>query len=275
MDILKFLYETKPGRIILRPLINRPVSWISGIIMDSRLSKLLIPAFVKHNHINCDDYVLDDINSFNDFFCRRIKNGLRNISFKETDFISPCDALLSIKTIKDGRIYSAKQSSFTIASLLRDRRLAKTFEDGYMLVFRLCVDHYHRYIYIDSGQKYKDRRINGFYHTVRPVAIENFPVFIENTREYSIINTDNFGRCVQMEVGALLVGRIVNNNSNSCRISRGYEKGHFEYGGSTIIVLVKKNRLRLLDRFIKIIDSDKELPVKMGETLGDRESEVH
>ena len=78
-----------------------------------------------------------------------------------------------------------------------------------------------------------------------------------------------------MEVGALLVGRIVNNNSNSCRISRGYEKGHFEYGGSTIIVLVKKNRLRLLDRFIKIIDSNKELPVKMGETLGDRESEVH
>lgn len=275
MDILKFLYETKPGRIILRPLINRPISWISGIIMDNRLSKHIIPVFVKHNHINIDDYVLDDINSFNDFFCRRIKKGLRDINLNEANFIAPCDALLSIKTIKDGRIYSAKQSSFTIASLLRDRRFAKSYEDGYMLVFRLCVDHYHRYIYFDSGQKYKDRKIKGFFHTVRPIAIKNYPVFVENTREYSIIDTENFGRCVQMEVGALLVGRIVNENNNSCKVRRGQEKGHFEYGGSTIIVLVKKDKIRFLERFNKIIDSNKELPVKMGETLGERESEVH
>lgn len=269
-DMLRFLYETKPGRIILRPLINRPVSVLSGMIMDSRISKLLIPAFVKHNNINCDDYILDDINCFNDFFCRKIKNGKRHISDVGSDFISPCDAFLSIHTINDGKVISAKQSTFTIASLLRDRKLAKSFEGGYALVYRLCVDHYHRYIYFDSGRKHKDRKIRGFFHTVRPVALEHFPVFVENTREYSIIDTDNFGRCVQMEVGALLVGRIVNDNGNSCKVIRGQEKGHFEYGGSTIIILVKKDKVRLIEDLSKNIDTNIELPVKLGDKIGER-----
>ena len=268
MDILKFLYNHKTGRIILKPLISRPVSKLSGKLLDSRLSKILIDPFVIKNKIDKTDYLLDDIGNFNDFFCRRIKPGLRSINKEKTALIAPSDGLLSVYRINDGTVLGVKQSRFTIGRLLRDRKLAAAFCNGYVLVYRLCVNHYHRYIYFDSGKKYKDRRINGIYHTVRPLALEKYPVYIENTREYSVIDTDNFGRCVQMEVGAMLVGRIVNECASPGRISRGDEKGHFEYGGSTIIVLIPEGRAELREDISESVNTGTEIPVIMGEAVG-------
>ena len=121
---------------------------------------------------------------------------------------------------------------------------------------------------IFGAYDYKDRRIDGLYHTVRPVALAEFPVYIENTREYSVINTDNFGRCVQMEVGAMLVGRIVNECPASGSVSRGEEKGHFEYGGSTIIVLIPEGKARLREDIAGSVNTGVEIPVVMGEAVG-------
>ena len=42
------------------------------------------------------------------------------------------------------------------------------------------------------------------------MALDQLPVYTENSREYTVIKTDTFGPVVQMEVGAMLVGRIVN-----------------------------------------------------------------
>lgn len=268
INMLDFLYGTLPGRILLRPLISRPVSQISGAFLDSPVSRVLIDPFVKNHSICLDDYELDGIKNFNDFFCRRIKDGRRQVNNDEDALISPCDSLLSVYSINDETELSVKQSRFSVKRLLRDKKLAGHFTNGYALVFRLCVDHYHRYIYFDSGRKYKNRHINGVYHTVRPVALSHFPVFIENTREYTVMDTENFGRCVQMEVGAMLVGRIVNKAKSSCRVKRGEEKGHFEYGGSTIIVLVPPNRVEFRSDIKGLIDSSEEIPVIMGEKIG-------
>ena len=77
MTALEFLYKTAFGRVLLKPLASRVVSRLSGALLDTRMSKVLIRSFVRKNDIRLEDYVLDDINSFNDFFCRRIKDGLR------------------------------------------------------------------------------------------------------------------------------------------------------------------------------------------------------
>ena len=268
MDKTEFLYKTRPGRLLLGILISRPVSVLAGIILDSRASKVLIDPFVRKNNINLWDYQTDNINSFNDFFCRRIKDGLRPIATEKNALISPCDAFLSAYKIDKGTVLSIKQSSFTIASLLRDKGLAKRFDGGYALVYRLCVNHYHRYVYFDSGKKYKNRKIRGVYHTVRPTALCERPVFIENSREYAVMGTDNFGLCVQMEVGAMMVGRIVNEHQEECRVERGAEKGHFEFGGSTVIVLLQKNRAHLREDIAQNLNNNVEIPVIMGEKIG-------
>lgn len=270
MGSLNFLYKTRPGRVLLRPLISKPVSVISGALLDSRFSKIFIKSFVKKNGIVTDDYILDGIGSFNDFFCRRIKDGLRPVDMSPDSLVAPCDGLLRVHRISSGTVLGVKQSRFTIKSLLRDGELASVYDDGYALVYRLCVNHYHRYMYFDSGHKLEDRRIEGVYHTVRPVALEEFPVFVENTREYSVIDSDVFGRCVQMEVGAMLVGRIVNEKPLPGVVERGAEKGHFEYGGSTIIVLIPGNKAVIRDDLIEAAKTDAEIPVVMGEKVGDK-----
>ena len=93
-----------------------------------------------------------------------------------------------------------------------------------------------------------------------------YPVFTENTREYTVLESDNFDKIVQMEIGAIMVGKITNHKLSG-RIARGLEKGYFEFGGSTIVVLVKKDKLRFNREFIKKLKKCKEIPVCLGDYI--------
>ena len=73
MTILEFLYNTVPGRFLLKPLTGPRLSRICGHFLDSELSSFLIQPFVKQNAIQLSDYETTDIKSFNDFFSRKIK----------------------------------------------------------------------------------------------------------------------------------------------------------------------------------------------------------
>jgi phosphatidylserine decarboxylase len=162
-------------------------------------------------------------------------------------------------------VLPVKQSKYTVSSLLRDDNLARRFEDGLCLVFRLCVDNYHRYCYFDGGKKDDNVFIPGFLHTVRPTALEALPVFVENCREYTLMHTENFGDAVQIEVGAMLVGKI-DNYHGVHEFKRGEEKGRFLYGGSTVILLLEKGRASVDGAFK--LDSGEEIPVVMGQRIG-------
>ena len=85
-----------------------------------------------------------------------------------------------------------------------------------------------------------------------------------------VMDTEHFGRAVQMEVGAMLVGRIVNEPVSDTRVKRGVEKGHFEYGGSTIIVLLSADKAKLRQDILDFVNTSQEIPVKMGEVIGGR-----
>lgn len=267
MDTLKFLYRTIPGRMILKFLTRPSLSNACGRFLDSDLSHFLIQPFVKENGIRVSDYEMDDVRSFNDFFSREIKEGLRPIDMDEKHLIAPCDGLLSVWKIREDTVLPVKQSNYTISSLLRNPKLAAHYCDGYCLVFRLCVNHYHRYCYVDSGKKSRNVFLPGVLHTVRPIALAQYPVFTENSRAYTLIRTLEFGTVVQMEVGAMLVGRIVNHEQEA-QVMRGMEKGMFQYGGSTIIVLVGKDQVTMREDLLKNAQFGKETAVQMGETIG-------
>lgn len=267
MDSLHFLYKTVPGRFFLKPLASRPLSKLCGTFLDSRLSTFLIKSFVRNNNINLDDYETEGIKTFNQFFRRKIKEGRRVFDMEPSKLCCPCDGLLSVWNISDDTVIPVKQSEFTVSSLLKDKELAAEYDGGLCLVFRLCVDNYHRYAYADSGKKGPNIFIPGVLHTVRPIALESRPVFVENCREYTLIESPVFGKLVQMEVGAMLVGRIVNLEGEGMA-ERGKEKGFFEYGGSTIILLVKKNMVKLNQDLINNSQAGIESPVKMGQVIG-------
>ena len=263
---LRFLYHTIVGRLVLKLLIARWVSKLCGSFMESRLSKPLIKKFVKNNGIDLSIFEADNFDCFNDCFCRKIKDGYRPFPQDENIFFSPCDGLLSAYRITDDTVLPVKQSRYTISSLLKNTELAKKYKDGTCLVFRLCVNHYHRYCYPVSGVKGENIFIKGKLHTVRPIALESSPIFTENCREYTVIDTENFGSVLQMEVGAMLVGKIKNHHGKG-PVTRGDEKGMFLYGGSTIIVLLEKDKVKINNRFFEATNQNKETPVKMGEIL--------
>ena len=121
-----------------------------------------------------------------------------------------CQPIIFQKT----RIFIIKKSYYSVADLIKNSKKAPDFNGGVCLVFRLCVDDYHRYGYVDDGKIVENNYVPGVLHTVRPIALNRYPVFVQNSREYSVIETNNFGTIAQIEVGALMIGKIKNHQKS-------------------------------------------------------------
>ncbi len=266
--IIHYLYESKSGRAFLKLLTRRFVSDFAGIILNTSLSRLIIPSFVRNNGIDLSEYEDFPYTSYNDFFIRKIKEGRRNFSKVSKEFCSPADSKLSVYQIDGDSRFNIKNTYYTFHELTRSRTLSRAFEGGYLMVFRLSVDDYHRYSYVDSGVKSKNYRINGFYHTVNPIAGDVLPIYQENQREFSILRSDNFGDILMMEVGAMMVGKIVNYHATK-RVKRGEEKGRFEFGGSTVILALKKGVVKIDKDILENSKNGFETKVKLGEKIGE------
>lgn len=265
--LLKALYGSFPGRLAVNIMINPFVSKVGGWFLNTSVSSLLIKGFVEKNNIDLSQYECDGFKSYNGFFTRKIKEGMRPFDEDKNVLVSPSDGKVSVYEIDENSVFEIKNSKYTCKSILRNKRLAKEYEGGYAFVIRLTVDDYHRYCYPCDGVKGRNLHIDGFYHTVNPVAFEYYEVFKENTREYCVINSEVFGKVVMLEVGATMVGKITNNHKEPARVKKGEEKGRFEFGGSTIVLLVKKDAVKRPDELIKRTNQGFETIVRQGNTL--------
>ncbi|MCI2106601.1 MAG: phosphatidylserine decarboxylase [Intestinimonas sp.] len=265
--LLSFFYDTALGRLLLHGLTCPAVSALCGRYLDSPVSQLHIASFARKNHINLNDYESRDYKSFNDFFTRRIRDGLRPVDPADDSLIAPCDGRLSLYRITKNASFSVKGSRYSVADFLGGSSAAAHYANGLCLIFRLCVGDYHRYCYVDSGVPEDSVFIPGILHTVRPIALRRYPVFIQNSRAYTILHTEHFGTVAQIEVGALLVGRI-QNHPQSGPVRKGEEKGMFLYGGSTVVVLLEDGVARLPEPYFERTRRGEEVLVKYGQKIG-------
>lgn len=267
-NALLFFYKNFLGRCILKIMTRRFISILGGIYMDSRFSRMRIPKFIKKNNIDMNEYEEKKYTSFNDFFTRKIKPEKRLISTNKDFFLAPADSKLTVYSIDSDTCFWVKNSCYTIEELLQDKDLAKKYDGGYCFIYRLGVTDYHRYSYIDDGSMISHKKIKGVFHTVQPIAFKKYKVFSENTREYQVLKTDNFKTIVQMEVGALMVGKICNHDIQ--KFSRGEEKGYFCFGGSTIIVLTQKGIVKPDEDILENSSKNIETKVQLFESVGRR-----
>ena len=268
--LLEWMYGTAPGRCLAGLLIRPWVSRAAGRLMDSRLSSLAVKPFIKSKHIDMGDFEQRPYRSFNDFFTRRVREGCRQVDQQPSHLIAPCDSKLTVYPIGADSRFTIKGVAYTLEGLLRDEALAKQFLGGTLLLFRLTVGDYHRYCYVDSGYLGPERHIQGVYHTVNPAAASRYPIYRENTREYALLESDHFGSLLQLEVGATMVGRIVNAPAER-RVERGREKGRFEFGGSTVIVLLPNGASVIHEDILRNTREDAETVVRLGEKIGTKE----
>ncbi len=267
------LVESLYGKRFLLPLkrllISRPVSFLSGVLCDTAVSKAAIRPFIDSNHIDMSEYADRSYKSFNDFFAREIKEGRRPFSEVPGDLCSPCDGKISAYPIGYGDKFTVKGRKYTLESLLRNKKLARDLKGGMLVMIRLSVDDYHRYSYIDDGIKSFNYPISGKFNTVNPNADKRVNVYAENSREYTFIRTENFGTMIQMEVGAMMVGKIVNLHQ-AASVKRGMEKGYFRFGGSTVILIFQRDKVKIDDDIISNTEKGIETIVKMGEKIGEK-----
>ena len=141
-------------------------------------------------------------------------------------------------------VFISNRPNIPVEELLRNPSLGKRYQGGYVWVLRLCVQDYHRYIYPDNAAESGRIRIPGILHTVNPVANDAYPIYKENSREYSLLKTENFrtdaddgGRCSSCAEES-------KTGQGKAFVKRGDEKGNFAFGGSTIVLITEKNAVK-------------------------------
>lgn len=263
---VRFLYQTEIGRCLLKILVQPWVSKTADVYLNSRLSRWLVGVYIRKYNIDLSEFTKNKYKSFNDFFTR--ERSECNIDASPENLISPCDSYLTAYRIGQDSIYKIKHVEYNLEQLLGDAELAKNYAGGVCLIFRLTPRHYHRYCYVCDGIEEASRRIDGKLHCVRPIAYTSVPVFVQNSREYTVLESKQLGTVVQMEVGALLVGKI-KNHLNGCKVMQGAEKGYFEFGGSTIIVLLEKDRVDIDGKIFERSEMGVETEVRLGLKIGE------
>ncbi len=259
--LLKFLYKTAVGRFLLKIIAGHCCSEINAIYNRSAFSKKKIRPFIEKNKIDVSRYSIEDFKSFADFFSR--KDNTKTFSKNKNELISPADSkLLAYKISKDLQV-QIKNTTYSLSDLIGGG-IPEEFEGGNCLVFRLAMDDYHRYCFVDDGKLLSAKHIKGKLHTVSSIS-EQYKVFIQNDRIVNFYELNHFGSMIQIEIGALLIGRIKNHNITDFK--KGEEKGYFELGGSTIILLTKKN-IKIDEDILAQSKESTETKVSYGEKIG-------
>ena len=139
---------------------------------------------------------------------------------------------------------------------------------GTLLVFRLSMPDYHRYIFPARGKFLRTKKIKGRLDSVRKEAA-HFKAFSENKREISLLELEGMGKILHVEVGAMLVGHIHNHRANQLpfRFAAGEEKGYFSLGGSTIVELLN-DKIVIDEDLFENTNKGLETKLEIGERIG-------
>ena len=265
---LKDVYSFESTRACMKVLTSPFVSKAAGIALDSGVSAAFIEKFAETHDIDLFDFEQTEYASFNDFFTRRFKKGRRMIDDREGALICPCDGNVTAYSIAKSDMFVIKNTVYSVHSLLRDRKLAKKYAGGNAVIIRLTAADPHRYVFPCGGIKSHDRHISGMLNVTRPVTSEFEAVYKENTREYCVIRNPQLGDIIMMEVGSLGAGRIRNFEDGAAKIQKGEEKGVFDFGGSTIILLTRSDKVNICADLLENTRRGLETKLRMGEVIG-------
>lgn len=265
---VRFLYGTALGRGLLKMVQTLHLDRVAVWYLRSGLSKPYIVKFARKNGIPLSKEALEQFPTYRDFFLR--ERTPLPMDAAPDHLISPCDGFLSVFPVNAQSSFALKGSQYRLQDLLGDEGLAKRYEGGLSLVFRLCASDYHHYCYIDDGVQGPNHFIEGQLHSVQPIACEQYPIFTLNRRSWCLLDTAHFGPVVQTEIGALIVGGIVNLNTGG-PFCRGQEKGYFDLAGSTIVLLMEPERVALLPELMATLESGQETRVRQGQWIGSRQ----
>ncbi len=269
---LDWLYHNPFGQATLWAVAKRKfVTSVYGDMMDKKSSVEKVQPFIREYHVDIGIAQKEHFASFNEFFVRKLKPEARPINTDSLVVTSPADGkILAYADVSKSDFY-IKGFRFNVHSFLENETLAKKYDDGAMIVFRLAPPDYHRYHFPVSGTvPPQNTKINGDYYSVNPLALrKKAQIFWLNKREYGVIKSPVFGDVLMSEVGATMVGSIIQTYRGT-GVQKGQEKGYFKFGGSTVVLLFEKNAIKIDDDLLKNTARGLETTIKMGERIAEK-----
>lgn len=249
---------------------NAFFSKLYGWLQKRPFSVKKVDPFIKTYGMDASEFEKHNFSSFNDFFVRKLKKECRPIDPNPKTACLPADGrYLVFPDLKKIEKFYIKGQPFDLSSFLQNKAYARRYADGSMVIARLCPTDYHRYHFAADGVPSKSKLITGHFHSVNPMALKKkLSILWTNKRMVSDCDTENFGKILYIEIGALCVGTIHQTYTPEKKIVKGEEKGYFSFGGSCLVLLFEKDRI-LFDNDL-ILNSEKgfETKARMGESLG-------
>ena len=239
------------------------VSQLYGLMQSRPKSKKKVPLFIKQFGVDVSEFAdpVESFGSFNDFFIRKLKPECRPIDSRPDRLAMPADGrYLVFQNVRKSDGFYVKGQSFNLESFLQNRALAHRYDEGSMLIVRLCPSDYHRFHFPCEGEPSAARLIKGTLFSVNPVALsKRLRILWENKRMITEFSTQHAGTILIVEVGATCVGTIHQTYVPNRPVGKGEEKGFFSFGGSCLVLLFEKGSIRfdqdLLDNSAKCLET--------------------
>ncbi len=273
---LRWVYGNPLGRLALWLFIRRWIvsAWY-GRRMNAVKSAFRIRSFIERFGLDESEFAesVDDYNTFNEFFFRKLKSSARPIGAAAESVVFPADGRhLAFDDITAETSFFVKGQSFDLDRFLGDADLAKRYAGGSMLLSRLCPVDYHRFHFPCAGEAGIPRFINGWLYSVNPIALITRPsIFWENKRVVTPIESPALGQVQFVEIGATMVGSIKQTYMPGETVAKGDEKGYFAFGGSSVAVLFEKGRVEfdadLLENTVNGLETYAHVGERMGQAL--------
>ncbi|MFY3773691.1 archaetidylserine decarboxylase [Marinobacter salsuginis] len=242
------------------------VSNLAGRLADSDSSPALknrvIKWFIGRYGVDMSEAAETDPEAyptFNAFFTRALKPGIRPLADGEKTLVSPVDGAISqLGQVTGDRVFQAKGQSFSLSELLGgEEATTAPFTNGEFSTIYLSPKDYHRIHMPMAGTLRQMIHVPGKLFSVNPVTAENVPnLFARNERVVCIFDTDS-GPMAMVLVGAMIVGSVETRwagvvvpgsrqvtstryeGEQAISFEKGEEMGRFRLGSTVIMVMPK------------------------------------
>ena len=257
---------------------------LAGLVASAEWGSVttwVIKRFVKRYNVNMNEAANADpahYKSFNEFFTRPLKDGVRPLS--RSEWVCPVDGAISqCGAIERDQIFQAKGHHYSTRALVGgDAALAAQFQNGQFATLYLSPRDYHRIHMPMAGKLLRMIHVPGDLFSVNPTTARGVPgLFARNERVVCEFETEK-GPMVLVLVGATIVGSMATvwhgqvnpprpgtvrewrYESQDVRLQKGEEMGRFLLG-STVVMLFPENSLRFPDDWLST------RPLQMGEAM--------
>ena len=225
-----------------------------GQFMDSAASAAILPSWLNDPEVNIGDYIVPPggYGSFNEFFTREIKPGVRPIDAPGNASVLTAPADSTVLSLADELTsdteLEVKGDTLNIKELLGGDAQADEFLNGTAILCMLATTNYHRFHSPVPGEIVAEQQLAGLYYGMTGGWVE---YFFQHRRGYYIFDTEKFGHVAMVCVGMFTISSISFEANEGEVVEKGDELGYFAYGGSAIILLFEPNRVNFsipLDR---------------------------